>query len=482
MSGIRDLGKIWGLQQKAFGQIGDVDQVGPDLGWDIAKFQEKFPNYYDFLSGLIDPVWTNADMLNRTYFTCCYMETALSYNGIDDAWVNGQYEGRMPIQIPAGRWYINSDLRSGQHKNIGAGSAYNYEQGGTEIHILDTDWKSHHGTQNDGVRIGFYCWNYGGENNDTPYPYRIGWGGEWSHDFSIENMRIVGTAGNVWSGTKIEIGVMSFVPGEEHVIRDCRFDDLDGFGVLISHNPAPFRMYNNSFFHNAIGGVGIRGCAESSILLDACSGDYNPYMVFMFRGGKDYGYGTGPLLDHWLGNNPGGSVTMISPKIEAFCCRNGYDSMTTCTPDRWGKGQSLAHLTGRFYFSVYGGQQYCHEGKVDSMIRVVEDDPAFGLDNSSILVSQLYTKQVAHVIHDTKNNKKWVGNPNHSFTHDTSFYWRNDYDSGRVRNPYTQEYLTDVTATYDGRQPFIANSQGYVWNHNAAPTFNYNNITGVDYP
>jgi hypothetical protein len=244
--------------------------------------------------------------------------------------------------------------------------------------------------------------------------------------------------------------------------------------------------------------------STSDIAIYTQSGDYNPYMIYMFRQGFDGPNGGSNFWPYYYNGNPGGVVSLFSPKIESFCCspRPGY---SVCTPAlSEGKGQMLARLTGRFVFNVDGGTIFAHSGKVDSMIKVDDDfySPFCGngssgipLNGSSIRMEGTYFKGFKHWLHvgqrPVGGNVKYqsydtVADP--SWNDDRAywdFYWSALTNQGRNPNDpmgALNHVYPSISGVWDGRQPYINNTYNNDWQQTTGPTgvFPYKGVNVFD--
>lgn len=508
---IFDVEKMFGLRQKPLSTLYTPDYIGPQLGYNIAWFAERFPNTYAMLHGSTGSPdyglgWTDSEILESTYAWACFQEASLMAQG--SVWPDASLRNvlsRGSVKYPAGRWFLNRELRCSLGLHSGEGSSNdNYSNGATNLFRDDTYWKSLYGAPQGTVKCLLTTWAYPGESAATQalYPYLapISYGQSWSHGFILENMRLYGTNNSFNDPSYQECGIMLTSPGEVSEIRNCYFEHFNDFGILIDGTPAPASLTMNSCFYNGVAQVGIRGCALSNIRIIEQSGDYNPYMVYVFRQGFEGPNGVASYWPSQYNGNPGGTITMISPKIEAFCCstKPGYGACVPATSD--GRGQMLARLTGRFTFNVLGGTLYGHLGKVNTAIKVDDDfySPYCGngssgipLNNSSIRMLGVYNKRFkwwAHIggkptggnrkfeAYDNATDPTWDNDQNY-----TDFYWNNL--SGTVSNPLdSANSITTLTGVYDGPQPFINDTLGNTWNELAAPTSGYNTVTGANYP
>jgi hypothetical protein len=484
-----DLQQMFGLGQKPFTDLNVKDFCGADLGMTIVDFQTTFPAYYGVLNGL---GWSDSEILGLTYFTACINEVGymtqippFTYTGYS-------------IRIPSGKFWYNSELRVGYATVSGDGPFFNYSQGGTELCMTHTNWKSVYGSGQDDTYLGFTSYAYPGEDGTATLPVALPGGFQWSHAFRIENLCMSGTTDpNAFNDSSFrEAGIMYWWPGENSGVFNVRCENFNDFGLIISGAPAPARVRDFTAFHNKVGGIGIRGCAYSDIEL-SFSGDFNPWSIYVFRQGETLcspnGVSFWPCFQDW---NPGGTITFTSPKVEGWAAREDYVSdgsnpmSGAYAPEVIGKGQRFARLTGRFRLTVNGGTFYMARGLADALISVVDDFHNNGgttpTDNSSVVINNAYVNGYVHWLHDWYGQKKWV--LSNSFPTPTnisnSFYWRNGQTA---RDPNEGTTYTNITATYEGLQPFINEEQmigpGTIlsWNHNAAPTFNYNEVTGANY-
>jgi hypothetical protein len=321
-----------------------------------------------------------------------------------------------------------------------------------------------------------------------PTELAFGGGFEWGHGFRVENLTMTGSkpVGGFNNSSKRSAGVMMHWPGENAGVFNCLLTDYNDFGEMVSGAPAPYRARDNSHFHNGVAGIGVRGCSRADMELSH-SGDYNPYALYVFRQGELIQSPNGQIFwPTYQDLNAGGAITLIAPKIESFACRSGYNSYSACTPDVPGKGQMMARLTGRFRLTVIGGSSFVHGGKVDTLIRIVDDYFENGgtlpLDNSSVEIIGHAPVSFAHWFHIVHQNKKFICREADDDQHNDHVRWVNNQNGGVPWNVgYTNTALTTVPASYKGVQPFKNNANPGTWNHNAAPNFGYNTVTGVNY-
>ena len=559
-----DLGKMFGLKAKPYAQRDIKDFVGPGVGVDymnkdIAWVQEKFPNAYYVLSS--DLGWSDADILNRTFFTLCYLEVSFIWrkggsSGVFEAY--GAYE----IGIPGGQWWVNTELRSHNGVNRGLVPFDGVQDGGSALNLVKTHWKSLYGAQNDGVYAVATSISYPGENGDS-YPSVV-CPINYSPQSRWVNLAFNGTNGAIGFNdpTQREAGLSLHSPGENSLVDNCIFSQFNDFGILMSGAPAPGRTRDCSFFHNHVAGYGLRGCAAAmgANMELSFSGDFNPYAVFMFRqgeamnspnklvhktvttasfvqpsvgatvvitvadasgiyldrylaveGGGTYtvtniagtsitirneGYDGAatvgatvvvdnvykPFWPYYSDDPPGGSVTTLVGKYEPHCYGFLPGLVPSGTPGQWGKGQMLARLMGVFTYKALGGTCWSHFGKSDAFIEVVPDivQPTYDA-NSSISINGPKVINYAHWLHVWADDIKWINNLGGDQQHGDQFTWHGTLNS---RNGYVWlgAAAGSTAATYRGRQPFIGSAQVFVWNHNAAPTFNFDTVTGYLYP
>jgi len=478
-----DLGKVFGLRGKsALGPAYDVpDILGSQLGWNASMAQARFPNFY--YAAITDLGWTTSDFLDKTYFTCA----------INEAGLMGYQAGagfafsRNNVIIPAGKWFYNSEMRIGRGEVRGAGADMYFGQGATEIKRLATNWKSLYGAQNNNTYFGFCPWNYAGEAGTSIGPIAIGSGYEYCHNTLIRDLCMTGTRGasNFNDSSFRESGYNYWWPGENSGYFNCLFLEHNDFGVLCSGAPAYHNTHLGSYFRNKVAGIGVRGCGRAAMPM-SFSGDYNPYMLYVFRQGELIESPNGVAYYPCFQDiTPGGSFIAAYGKIESFACNSAFGGYSACVPDIAGKGQMMARLTGRFKFLLSGGSSFVHGGAVDSLIRVVDDFADNGgtipLSNSSVNIQGISPIRYAHWLHYVAGNKKFVCNENDTDLHGDCFYWNALENSGNGKNPMTQINYPITTATYKGVLPFKNDAAPVTWNHNAAPTGGYNNVTGVPY-
>lgn len=497
--GIIDLG-YWGLKQQPYGADGAFNQnttndplicsSGSCGSMTYSQLLGRFPRYTDFLSNVVG--FTQAEVRDRTYFTMVYGEAAMN-----------SYQNRETIYIPPGHWYANTEMRSGQNRNIGAGrqgnAGSNGGGGGTFVRLTDTNWKSIHGSQNDGLKILMHCWTYGGEASTTPQPIVQGFTGyEYAHGHTAENMTMIGTAstGAFWDPNDNEVLFMMENAGEGTKCEEVYFVASKGFGVLISKNTARPRVSNCSLFYNHIGAIGIRGGAHGKIYLEDLSGDNNPYFVFMFQAGSNV-FGTGPFMPQGAyAGVPGGTVNFTGCKVEAFACRSGgYNGMVACPVGGgsfYGKGGMFGHFTGRYGVTIDDCTLNVHGGAMWTAIEVSDQAdlqasfPGQGYssltaDNSYINIKggQLYGVQ--NWLADWKRQRVHpFGNPVGDLNR-MEFRW-NNYPDGAAwaETPSGKQAWTTAVATHKGIQPIINSAQVLAWT-GGTPTFNYHPVIGTNF-
>lgn len=486
------LGEAYGIRKKpdAFLDVPDYCNV---LGMSISDYQARFPEAWYYLS--VDLGWSDAEILQRTYFCSAFLDAALQ--GYEQGAGNPFY--RRNIIVPAGKWFYNMELRWPQGMVTGEG-AYNISW----LQLDSTNWKSVYGAQQNGTMLGLCPITYAGEGELSAYPVSLGSGGEYCHSSQAKHLCFGGESGALFNNNAIRTaGVMYHTAGENSGAFDCLFIEHNDFGLMINGNPAYVQATGNSFFRNAVAGIGIRGCARG-VMDMSFSGDFNPWSIFMFRQNTTLLSPNG--VAYWpyaSQGNPGGNIQLQFVKTESFACRSGFQGYSTCYPDIPGKGQMLARLTGRFKFGVQGGQSFVHSGRVNTLIQVADDYYQGGqlpfqipLGNSSIDVRNYATVNFAYWLHDVNQNKKWVADSTgiDADQHGSGFTWRNDANSNRcfdVSNPST--VLNSITAAYQGRQPFsnltapLAPGGINPWNETAGPgglgsPSGYNEVTGVAYP
>ncbi len=507
-----DLGKLFGLGQKAPGDLYNLQQIGPDMGWTITDFANVFYAYYDVLKN--DLGWSDSEILDLTFPTACINE--VGYRTPDPA----EKLTAFSIYVPGGHHYYNSELRVGKATIWGDGPVYNYGKGGTLLHLTLTGWKSVYGAGQAGTYLGLVPYCYPGEDGTATDPVCFGAGGEWCHGFVVRDLIMAGTTfpDEFNDGTRREAGIMYFSPGENSGVFNVRCDAFNDFGLLVDGYPAPARVRDYTGFYNKVACIGIRGCANGNINLDF-SGDFNPWAVYVFRGGEETTApdGVGPFWPCYVSNNPGGTIKLnVTNKLEGWAARDGYvsaaaNAMSAPYPATLfvdgniytviGKGMRLARLTGRFTFSCDGPTLYMANGIGDSLVTVIDDFAQTGgatnnpgvdgipLDNSSVNLTNCYIESFAHWLHDVNNDVKVIYDAAYpsGVGNRKNMYWQ--HGSGvAARDAFVGFNFATQAATYKGIQPFINQNQlvgpGAVlaWNHAAAPTFNYNEVTGQAYP
>lgn len=488
-----DLGQMFGLRQQSWAQLSDplICSSG-SVGFSISTMEDRFPNYVQFLRAL-PWAFSDPEILGLTYFTCAYNEAALRSEG---GFGGTGWQGRCNIRIPAGSWFVNSELRGGQHRNIGAGKQWNFGSGGSQIQLLDTNWKSIHGPQNDGLKILGHCWNYAGENNLTPQPFAIGGGYEYSHFFTWEHCHLKGTAGynSFFSPLNREVGIMLHNAGEGTKVENCWGSEFRTFAVLVGRYTARPRVSQCNLFNNSVAAIGQRGGALSEIIYDDISGDNNPYMLFMYQSGSNV-FGQGPFMPMSDAHVPGGLITFRNVKTEAFACRSGYAGMSSCNPNFIGKGGMWAHLTGRFWFTADSCALNVHEGKLWTAIEVSDQNDmatvfpsggyegSIGLDNSTVHIHNPKFTNVHNWMADWKRGRAHTFPQPFGDYNRMNFRWDNLNDNGQAwaETPTGKQIWTTTPNSHRGTQPFINQNQTLLNWGTGAPNFNYHPVTGVNY-
>lgn len=505
MQGVIDLGAAGGLKQQPYGDPNGafvqhstndplVCNTG-SVGFNIAQMEDRFPNYVELLRDLPIP-FTDTEILQRTYPTCLYNEYELKNQG---GYAGFGFNGRTPIYMPPGVWHINSELRSGQHRNMGGGKGFNAGAGATVIQISATNWKSIHGAQNNGMRIAFHNWTYAGEQSLTPQPISVGGGAEYMHFFTVEEMTIQGTAttSEFWSPAKTEIGVMMENAGERCDVKETYMVALS-IPVLISGNTARPKVMNSSLFYNTIAGVAMRGGALSEIIFSDLSCDNNPYVLLQFRAGSNI-FGTGPFLPSAQAGVPGGVVTFDNVKTESFACRAGYLGMSACQGPTVGKGGMWAMITGRTYFNARNCTLNVHNGRIWSAVEVLDQDAmnnafpsggyagGFQLDNSEVRIKGSKMNGVQNWMADWGRQRVHPRAGVFSDDDILDFNWINKFNGVVSAAPWSETptgkfLIPTTTATYRGTQPFINQNQILTWTGGAPGAgFNYHPVTGVNF-
>ena len=505
--------KMFGLKQRPLAQQNDLDML-VSLGYDMQFVQDRFPNCYHMLkdappNGL---GWSDSDVLNGTYAWFCLQEASLRLQ--NGTWpVFDTVMGRQSVDIPAGLLHVNREVRCALGVYRGEGSTNDtYNNGGTNIKSVDTNWKSLYGPGQGVTRLTFCPWAYPGEDGSTlgtnlsPITY----GQSWSHSWVVADIRFMGRKNNTsfYDPTKREAAIMATSSGEGALIYRNYFENHNDFGVLIDGTPAPCVLMHNSGFYNNVAQVGLRGLSTGNVCVIVQSGDYNPYMFYMFRQGFKGPNGDANFWPSFYNGDPGAVLTVISPKLEAFCCSPRYSGLGgACTPSSSeGKGQMLARLTGRFMFNVFGGTMFAHLGKVNSMTKVDDDfysansgngSTGIPLNGSSIRMFGVHHKRFKHWLHvgnrPVGGNVKYeaydiVADP--SWNDDRAywdFYWHALSNVGR--NPLDpmgglNHNYPSITGVWDGRQPFINNALNNTWRELTGPLpgdGGYNAFTGNNY-
>lgn len=475
--GERHIGKMFALNQGP--AVATPLYLGSELGFNITTATDRFPKAVAFFTAC---GFSNAEILQRTYPTMCYHEAVLY--GQTVLGVNEAHDCK--IVWPSGKWFVNSELRSGQHITEGQGARINFGTGGTHIALDATNWKSIYGAQNNGIKIVFTTWNYAGENNATAFPFAVGGGAEWGHHTIFRDMYIDGQeADGFRDPARVTMGIMLFSPGEQSSVNECRIENFNDFGVLISHNPADTFINGLTAFHNHVASIGMRGCALSNNTFMRVSADFVPYILFQFRGGSDV-FGTGAYLPHALASNPGGTVNWYGVKSEDSCGRTGYPGYTG-TSSSIGKG-NMIRVTGRTYLKIDGGTFNTYIGKVGALVEIVDDfDEGFGgtpLDNSCVELNNIFTNRYAYYFHDWSGEKVFEANALSTFDKPLSARW-DGIDNSRNAYYHKKKVPTDLTstaATFHGTQPFINDGEAVSFNYSLAPTHGYGRVDGQNYP
>ena len=472
----RDLGVMYGMSQ-AVGAATPLF-LASELGWNITTATDRFPRAVAFLLSL---GWTNAEILQRTYAAMAYND-AVMY-GPQVLFPHECHD--ISVIIPPGEWYYNMELRSGQHRNIGDTSRFNFGTGGTQWTLEETNWKSIYGAGQAGTYLGIVPWNYTGEDNLATFPVALPGGFEWCHHFTVEDMRFNGAAPDGFNvAAKRQAAVMYYSPGECSGIFRCEFDDFNDFGVLVSHNPAYTNIRDCSFFRNKVAGIGSRGGALAFNSFQNISGDFNGLHYAQFRGGSD-AFGTGSFWPHAIASNPGGMVIWNGFKLEDSCGRTGYPTYSG-TSTSIGKGNMLARLTGLFYVHINGGTAATYIGKANALVETIDDfDEGWGgipYNNSFVELNNVYTNRFANYVHDWKGEKVFEANELSTFNKPLNCRWAALENSGLAYDHKTGISTPQASALFHGTQPFINDGQAVAWGRNSAPLFGYNAITGVNYP
>lgn len=499
-----DLGVLGGLKQLPYSDVADTPGTIMDklvcnsgsVGLNITQLTQRFPNYVALLG---DAGFSNTDIVQRTYPTMVYGEAALRGNG---GYSGFGFNNRTNIRIPPGYWWFNTEMRSGQHRNIGAGPQFNAGEGGTVIRICETNWKSIHGSQNDDVRVLMHCWTYAGEDGLTPQPICVGSGYEYMHYMTLEQCAVLGNSApnSFWNSAQpTEIGFVMDNSGEQTMVRHCHVWNMKGMGVLMRDGMARPMVKDTSFFYNQICAVGCAGGEGlSTITLDTLSCDNNPYVLMMYRTGSNI-FGTGPFMPRAVGaNNPGGSVNFNNVKVEAFACRGGgYGGMTEC-PELgstfYGRGGMMAHLTGRFHFTSTGGSLNAHNGMIWTALEFSDQDDMNNAFPGQGYAGGLHSYNSHAKIHSIEMSgvKNWLADWSRQRVHVADNYggddklvdfnWENLFDNGAAwgERASTKYQWPTAVATHRGIQPFINASQALTWS-GGAPTFNYHPVTGTNF-
>lgn len=508
-SNVIDLGELFGLKQQVYASdSGPLVQHSTNdplivssgsVGYNMGNLWDHFPNTMAMLkepTGTGGLNWSDDDCLSRTYPWFAVVEAGfLGQGGLVGG--NGK-ENRDPIYIPQGVWRFNSEIRVCQSPYRGSGQGWNYGSGGTNLILHSAGWKSLYGAQNNGMRALITPFVYRGEQaasgNSKLAPYGVD---EWSHFLRLQDMRLIGTATNTgfWNPAEpVETGCIFHNPGEGSGTSFFSACNFRGFGYMVSGSPAPFAADNNEIFYNWIGGVGVRGGAHSKISFYKLSGDNNPWMVFVYKSGSN-ALGTGSFLPSVTGGSPGGNISFNDCKIEAMAWRNGYPGFATPgNPALGGKGGMWARLTGRFTFSARDSTLNVHKGKIWTAIEMLDDDwmgalyPGQGFGglpplNSRIEITNCQLWGVKNYMADWCRQRVVPMAAMNNDVYSPSMYWSNQDDSAkafRLGVPNNVELATSPAA-WRGTQPLINEGQVVDWAPGAAPTFNYNIITGANF-
>lgn len=409
----------FGLVQPNYQQIKNGSrQYIYKLGISYAEIKTKFPiavGYYESKG------WTQARIMNLTSFTVAYNEAAM----------RNPYH-RASIKIPGGHWAVSAWLMGtmGIIEGVGTGGAADSGAWGTHLSIEGVQWMDDPLQKNI-----FVSWNK--FHNQS----------EWSHSTKIRQMSLGGEMKTQRDPAYQSSGILIQNPGETCVVEDVYCTGFNDFGVNIDGGGAPCTIHNSSYFYNHRAGIGLGSAAISAVRIFEPSGDLNPYMLETYVGSD--------------GSPAGGTITLISPKIEGYGNPNVHY--------RPGRGQRLAKLTGYYRVHITGGQQWVHNAYIDSAIRCESENPQGGLYDNYVRWDGLHVVNSEHILHDVSNNKKFKSGGNwvsgiHDIIwvsqaggHAVTTFLPNDAHNAVSINAE----LPHVVATFKGEMPFInADSNG----------------------
>ncbi len=403
----------FGLVQPTYQSIANGSrQYLNKMGISYAEQKAKYPasiGYYESKG------WTQSRIMGLTQFTVAFNEAAM----------RNQFN-RASIKIPAGFWAVNAQLKATMGTIEGVGPAGAADEGpwGTHLTIEGVQWMDDPLNRNI-----FVSWN----KFENKY--------EWSHTTKIRQMSLGGEMKMQRDTSYQSSAILMQNPGECCIIEDIYCTGWNDFGVHIDGGGAPCTIHNSSYFYNHRAGIGIGSAAISVVRISEPSGDLNPYMVETFVGSD--------------GSPGGGTITLISPKIEAYGNPNAHA--------RPGRGQMLAKFVGYYRVHIIGGQQWVHGAYIDSAIRCESENVQGGLYDNYVRWDGLHAVNCEHLLHDVSNNKKFKSGGNWaSGIHDivwtskaggraiTTFLPNDSHTAVAINAD-----LPHVVATHKGRMPFI---------------------------
>ena len=224
-------------------------------------------------------------------------------------------------------------------------------------------------------------------------PWNIVFGSsDWAHHSMIKGVYGIGDSQQMdfYDPSYKSNGAWIYNSGETSSFHNCRFDRYNDWGMFFDRYHAPASLVECTAFHNRRGGFGIANSALAVINIDRPSGDGNPVLIH--------------ILDDTVFNpaaaNVGGVVNIICPKNESYAAATNT-TINSGLADV-GRGQITLLLEGNFECTMTGGQQFCHDGYVDSAVRIV--NPA----NCARFTWQMpAAKFHFNLIHDTFSDLKY---------------------------------------------------------------------------
>lgn len=242
--------------------------IGGEQGGSLSKATAKYKNFYQFCAvrGI-----SNANFLTINVGPACHMEAVL--RGQKTGYpLSGRVHSGNGVQWPSGDYDVNFPVICDEGHYRGVGVDYSGTISTTEmsttLRLNRATWR---GTMWDVINImQTSTW---GMDGDTSYV----------EGMLVENFRIVGDNSGWYDVGYTANGFGGWELGEQSQVTRLYCWNNNGYGIA-NVRGTPAHYIDCSVFANALGGVGLIGCDQNTILLDMLSGDDNPALVVQISG------------------------------------------------------------------------------------------------------------------------------------------------------------------------------------------------------